>query len=430
MTFTTRTTCRLCSGPLRTILELEPTPPANALLTGGTCIDQVNRYEADGKTERRVPSPPQDGYNDDDEPEALYPLTLAQCSTCSHVQIREIVAPSVLFTADYSYASGTSPVFRAHLQRLARSISTRLYPGDLVVEIGSNDGTLLRALDPGLHVLGVDPAAQLADEVTADGLLTYPGFFTKGLALAIRAATGPARRVVALNVLAHIADLAAMAEAIRCVLADDGELILEVAYLPDQIATNNYPGIYHEHADYFALRPLLKFYARHGLYLYDAERVPTQGGSIRCHLATRKKAVTEQLANLLLDEDEHLPAALEKWPDRVEESRAAICNAVKALKEAGHTIAGYGASAKGTTLLHACGLGREEISYILEDNPRKVGKFTPGKHIPIVHASELVKRHPDYAVILSGNFSESIRARNPEYRGKWVDLLPVVKVHT
>ena len=398
MTWLPLEACRLCSGSVVPLLSLGESPLANEL----------------------VESPRE---------QASYPLELCRCTNCQHVQMAGIVPPEEMFREDYAYASGTSPVFRAHLQRLARTVSTRLYPGDLVVEVGSNDGTFLLALDPGLHSLGVDPAAKLAATATDRGALTYPGFFTVGLARALRAAAGAARRVVGINALAHVEDIHGMAEAIRTMLADDGELLLEVAYLPDLVATNNYPGLYQEHVHQWALRPLLKFYARHGLYLYDAERVDTQGGSIRCHLATRKKAVTEQLANLLLDEDERLPAELAAWPARVEMSRATICNAVKALKEAGHTIAGYGASAKSTTLLHACGLGREEFDFVAEDNPRKVGRFTPGKHVPILHASELVKRHPDYAVILSGNFSESIRARNPEYRGKWVDLLPVVKVH-
>ena len=401
MTWSALEACRLCGGAVVSLLSLCESPLANALVL--------------------APDPYQN--------EPHYPLDLCRCVACSHVQMAGIVPPGEMFREDYAYASGTSPVFKEHLRRLARAVSSRLYPGDLVVEVGSNDGTFLRALDPGLHVLGVDPAGQLAEEATLSGVLTYPGFFTIGLARALKAAGGAARRVVALNCLAHIEDAHGMAEAIRTMLADDGELILEVAYLPDLIAGNNFSGLYQEHVHQWHLRPLLKFYARHGLFLYDAERVPTQGGSIRCHLATRKKAVTEQLANLLLDEDERLPAALEKWPARVAESRTNIRDAVKALKEAGHTIAGYGASAKSTTLLHACGLGREEFDFVAEDNPRKVGKFTPGKHIPIVHASELVTRQPDYCVSLSSNFSESIRARNPEYRGKWVDLIPAVRVH-
>ena len=398
------TACRHCSGPLRTILELEPTPPANALETQSEVGHGVAWIEY-----------------------PTYPLTLAQCETCRHVQLREVLPPELLFTADYPYSSGTSPVFRAHLERLARDTQRRLFPDDLVVEIGSNDGTLLRCFDPGLRVLGVDPAGDLSAAVTAMGILTYPGFFGQATAKAIVRSSGKAAAIFALNVTAHIDDLHSVAEGVRTLLAETGVLIVEVGYLPDVVRTNNFPALYHEHLDVWHLGPLIKFWSDHGMTLYDAERIDTQGGSIRYYVGKGRRASTDRLHDLLRAE-ESLPAALAEWPERVAASRQSIGDAIKGLKEAGHSICGYGASAKSTTLLHACGLGRAQIDFICDLAPSKIGKFTPGTHVAIVAPSELEKRKPDYCICLSGNFAESIRSQHPGYSGKWVELLPEVRV--
>ncbi len=401
MSFTTRTTCRLCSGPLRTVLELEPTPPANALVPEVHWCPYAN--------------------------EVAYPLTLAQCEQCRHVQLREALDPSLLFTADYAYQSATSPVFREHLQRLARQVQSKLFPGDLIVEIGSNDGYLLQQFDPHFRTLGVDPASALAAAATKQGRLTYPGFFNVETAKAIERATGRATRILALNVFAHLSDPRSVAEGVRGLLAETGELVLEVGYLPDVIRTNNWPVVYHEHMDQWALGPMVAFFASQNLYLYDAERVNTQGGSVRAFVSKKPKHFTERCA-VMLEDERGLQAELDEWPARVAESRQAIGDAVRALKDAGHTICGYGAAAKSTTLLHSCGLGRKELDCIFELNRSKVGRFTPGTHVPIVWKEELETRAPDYVLMLSGNFSDAIQGQHPEYLGKWIEPLPEVRV--
>ncbi len=405
----TLTACRLCSGPLRTILELAPTPPANALLEA---------FDVYGIQERAI-------FDPDAEPR--YPLTLAQCDTCQHVQLRDILPPELLFSASYPYAAGTSPIFRAHLEKLARETQRRLFPDDLVVEIGSNDGTLLGFFDPGIRVLGVDPAGDLSAAVTAMGILTYPGFFGQATARAIVRSSGKAAAIFALNCFAHIDDLHSVAEGVRTLLAETGVLIVEVGYLPDVVRTNNWPVCYHEHLDIWHLGPLIRFWSDHGMTLYDAERIDTQGGSIRYYVSKGRKGATDRLHDLLRAEDS-LPAALAEWPERVAASRQAIGDAVRGLKEAGHTICGYGASAKSTTLLHACGLGRAEIDCVFDLNPLKIGKFTPGTHLPIVATSELESRNPDYVLMLSGNFSEAIRGQHPNYAGKWLEPLPMPRI--
>jgi hypothetical protein len=411
MTHHIRTTCRLCSGPLRTILELEPTPPANALLRSETEVyGYWNGYDS-------IPK----------KYEPLFPLSLAECFDCGHFQLPVVVDPKLLFT-DYSYTSGTSPVFREHLAKLARTVSFDLFPGDLVVEIGSNDGTLLSEFDPGVRVMGVDPAANL----DAPGILTHHTFFTPEVARQIIRSSGHARLVLALNCLAHIDALGAVADGIRELLADDGRLVMEVAYLPDMLHDGTFDLLYHEHLSFHHLSPLVGFFARHGLCLYDAEHVDSQGGSIRCFVSKRHRKTTDRL-DAMLGRERYLvtPEALEKFRARVATTKTELTETLKAIKAQGKTIAAFGCPAKATTLLHEFGIGRETLEYMVEEAPTKIGKFSPGKHVPIVGVEHFREKPPDYCLILAWNFASNIRNRHDwfvEGGGQWILPMPEVKV--
>lgn len=409
MTFHIRTTCRLCSGPLKTILELEPTPPANALVDGSR-LDRAGNLK------------------DWDNPEEEYPLTLAQCTDCQHVQLPVVVDPRLMFE-HYAYVSGTSPVFREHLSALSRNVARRLFPADLVVEIGSNDGTLLDRFEPPLRVLGVDPARNLAEQATKKGVLTYPGFLTTETARAIVRSTGRAKVVLALNVLAHADDLAGIADATRELLTDDGELVLEVAYLPDMLRDGSFDLIYAEHLAFWNLAPMMKFYARHGLTLYDAEHVDTQGGSIRCYVSKADRPQTDRLVRLLGIEQSlvHGPA-FKTFKARIATAKTELTTLLATLKAKGKRIAAFGCPAKATTLLHHFGIGLETLDYIVEENPLKVGKFSPGKHIPIVSVEKFRAEPPDYCLILAWNFQSDVRARHSWFKGEWILPMPEVKV--
>lgn len=399
MTFHIDTTCRLCSGPLVTVLDLPPTPPANALLNElAEVVDE-------------------------------YPLTVAQCTACDHVQLSSVVDPSVLFTAEYPYASATSPVFTKHLQDLAEEVGSHLSVGSLLVEIGSNDGTFLSFLTGvGARVIGIDPATNMARAATENGRLTFPGFFDAQLARTIRASLGRAQCVVALNVFAHSPDLKSMAEGISELLADRGTLVIEVGYLPDVINRNGWPALYHEHFSVWHLRPMRAFLKRYDLHIFDAHRIETQGGSLRVY-ATKGVEIneSERMQLLLKDEAVHLQPRIAYWQDEVDASAKDIMQAVRKLKSEGKRIAGFGAAAKAVTLLAAAGLTGKEIDFVADDNPHKQGKFLPGSGIPILPASELQAQQPDYVLILAGNFSESIRERNPG-PWKWIDPLPEVRI--
>ena len=408
MAFTTRTTCRLCSGPLVTVLELEPTPPANALLEEREIMGCEPGQAILG-----------DYPDDAREPEPTYPLTLAQCSTCSHVQLREVVDPKLLFT-DYAYQSGTSPVFRAHLEKLARQLSATLFPDDLVAEIGSNDGTLLSYFQQPIRRLGIDPGSQ-APAAKAKGVSTIVDFFGLETARTVRASVGRARLIVALNCLAHIDDLGDIAEGCRDLLSDDGQLVLEVAYLPDMLRDGTFDLIYHEHVSFHHLTPLVPFFASAGLFLYDADRIDTQGGSVRCYVSKRHRPQTDRLRSLLGRERELVtPEALDRFKARIATTKTELTELLKAIKAKGHRIAAFGCPAKATTLLHEFGIGRETLEFLVEDNAHKIGKFSPGKHIPIVSPEHFRKDPPPYMLCLCWNFFESVRNRNDWYEGQWI----------
>ena len=279
--FVTRTKCRLCSGErLQRVIELEATPPANELCRSVEAALAQQRF----------------------------PLDLHFCEDCAHLQLLTVVSPERLFS-DYVYVSGTSPVFRAHFSEYAQSVVDGFgaAAGELVVEIGSNDGTLLGAFaEKGLRVLGIDPALKIAREASERGLPTIADFFTPRLAGEIAETHGQAKVVVANNVLAHIDDLSAVVRGVETLLADDGVFVMEVSYLLDVISKVLFDTIYHEHLDYHALGPLLPFFEAHGLRVVDAERVASHGGSIRvfAQRAGAAREGTERLGALLAEEEQ------------------------------------------------------------------------------------------------------------------------------
>jgi hypothetical protein len=397
-----RSSCRLCDGPLTTVLQLADTPLANELV------------DAPGT------------------PQAMYPLSLAVCDECEHYQCPVAVEPSRMFNADYAYVSGTSPVFRAHLEKLARQLGTNLFPGDLVVDVGSNDGTFLSMFDERLRRVGVDPAIALAARARQLGAVTYTEFMTVVTARKIVAAHGAARLVTGLNSLAHIDDMRGVTDAIRELLADDGILVLEVGYFLDMLREGHVDNNYLEHVAHWTLAPMQKFFASRGLCLYDAEHVDSQGGSIRCYVSKRTRRTTDRLDGML-GRERYLvtPEALEKFRARIATTKTELTETLKAIKAQGKTIAAFGCPAKATTLLHHFGIGRETLDYIVEENERKVGRFSPGKHIPVVSVAHFREHPPNYMVLLAWNFQADLRSRHDwfvEGGGQWILPMPIVEV--
>lgn len=405
-----RETCRLCeSRHLDLVIKLTPTPPANAFVP----VDRAHHLQPE------------------------YPLDVFLCKGCGHVQLLDVVNPEILFR-DYVYVSSTSPVFVEHFRSYADSIlqATRLPEGALVVEIGSNDGILLKCFRArGMRVLGVDPARDIAERSTRDGIETLATFFTADLASRIRAERGQASVVLANNVFAHIDDLSGVAEGICELLAPDGIFVFEVSYLLDVIQKTLFDTIYHEHLSYHSVKPLRAFFPRHGLELVDVERVTPHGGSLRgtAQLAGGPRPVAESIARLIVQEDGiglDRPETFQAFAANIERVRSQLRTLLRGLKQQGKSIAGYGAPAKATTLLYHFDLGGV-LDFIVDDSPLKQNLYSPGHHLPVLPSSSIYERRPDFLLILAWNFASSIMKNNEWFRelgGHFIIPLPEMEV--
>ncbi len=406
-----RETCRLCdSTDLQRVLESTPTPPANAMVPG----ELLN------------------------EAQQCYPLDVYFCNTCHHAQLLDIIDPSDLFE-DYVYVSGTSSANVEHFGRYADQVIevAGLEKGDLVVEIGSNDGTMLRFFkDAGMRVLGIDPARSIAEAATAAGIETLAEFFTPELAARIREQYGPVKAVIANNVCAHIDDLRGAVSAAGILIGAEGVFVMQVSYLLDVYRKTLFDTIYHEHVDYHRVGPLRGFFESLGMNLWDSFRVEAQGGSLRVYVSSTergdevKPSVQEMTA---LENSAGLDSAdtLRAFSHDIARTGAEIPSLLQCLKARGYSIAAYGAPAKSTTLMYHFGLGSDVIDYIVEDNPLKHGLFTPGLHLPVVPVDALYEKRPDYVVVLAWNFAESIVAKHRRYGeqgGRFVVPLPMMSV--
>ena len=406
-----RGTCRLCGGArLGLVLSLAPTPPANAFVPT-EALDRV---------------------------QPTIPLDVFLCQDCCHAQLLDVVDPAVLFE-NYVYVSGTSPVFVKHFENYADVILARFAPaaGSLVVDIGSNDGTLLGFFQrAGMRVLGVDPARDIARDATARGIETLATFFTPALATGICRERGAAAIVTANNVFAHADDLAGMVEGVRGLLEPGGVFVFEVSYLVDVYEKTLFDTIYHEHLAYHAVKPLQPFFAANGMQLIDALRVESHGGSLRgiAQPAGGPRPVAESVDRLIALEESlgvDGPAAFERLSARIEAVKRDLTSMLRDLKAGGRTIAGFGAPAKATTLMHHFGIGPDIVDFIVDDSPLKQGLYSPGLHIPILPAQAIYERRPDYLVILAWNFADPIIAKHTAFReagGKFIVPLPEVSV--
>jgi SAM-dependent methyltransferase len=406
-----RDDCRLCqSRDLVKVLSLAPSPPANAFV----------------------------GPDDLDRDQVLFPLDLWLCARCSHLQLLDVVDPASLFR-DYVYASGTSPVFVAHFDSYADYVVTgfQLRPDDLAVDIGSNDGTLLRAFQrAGLRTLGVDPALDIARRATESGVETIPSFFTPELAGEMRSRYGAARAVTANNVFAHVDDLSAMVRGVRTLLAPGGVFALEVSYLVDVLEKTLFDTIYHEHLDYHSVGPLVPFFARHDLELIDAVRVDSHGGSLRAIVQHQggPRPVGGTVSRLLaLEEGLGLgrPETYRAFGTRVDDLGRELLDLLHRVKAEGARVAAFGAPAKATTLMHHFGIGPEVVDFVVDDSPLKQGLYTPGFHVPVLPSSAIYERRPDYVVILAWNFAPSIARTHQRFvdeGGRFIVPLPRLEV--
>jgi SAM-dependent methyltransferase len=390
-----KTHCRLCgSASLERVLPIRPSPIGDAFVTA----------------ERTS------------EPQDLYPLDCYLCLDCGHLQNLDVVDPDVLFR-DYTYRTSVSLGLVEHFKRYARSVveSLGIPERSLVVEIGSNDGSLLKAFkSEGMRVQGVDPARNIAANATKDGVPTIPDFFTSRLAAMIKAEQGSAAVFCANNVFAHIDDMSDVVDGIRLLLADDGAFVFEVSYIVDMIDNMVFDTIYHEHVSHHALIPLETFFNRHDMTLFHVARTGTKGGSIRAFAqpkSTGKRPRSAELSALIAEEERRGitgPQIYRDWFNAIESRKRKVLNLLDHAIAEGKTVAAYGASTTTTTLLYHFEL-EKRVSFIVDDNPLKQGRFSPGAHIPVLPSSELGTKRPDIVVILAWIYAEPILKRNQAY---------------
>jgi hypothetical protein len=399
--------CRICNNPQTAkFLRLGPTPLANSFLSR----EQL------------------------DQPEPRFPLDVVFCDQCGLVQLDHSVPPEMMF-GNYIYVSSSSRTMPAHFAAYSNEIVTRFIdsPRDLVLEMGSNDGCLLGALlKHRVRALGIEPAANLAGIANAAAIPTINDFFCERTAREIRGREGLCKVIVGNNVLAHIGDLRDLVTGLDVSLGLDGVAIFEVPYLVDLLRKNEFDTIYHEHLSYFALRPLQKLFESRGMRIFDVKRLPVHGGSIRIYVS-RVEAGRETLSTVedlqLLEASERLDSyeTYEVFASRIENMKRDLTILLSELKGSGARIAGYGAPAKGNTLLNHFQIGTELIDFIVDRNPYKQGMYTPGKHIPVVDVKCLLEEQPDYVLLLAWNFTEEILEQQSEYLirgGKFIVPIP------
>ncbi|MCP5055398.1 MAG: class I SAM-dependent methyltransferase [bacterium] len=403
--------CRSCGAPAATpFLDLGLQPLANNLL----------REE------------------DLEQPEPRVPLRVFACPRCWLVQIADEVPPHELFT-HYPYFSSTSAAMVAHAREAVDLHRTALNLGadSFVVEIASNDGYLLQHFaEHGVPCLGIEPATNVAAEAQRRGIDTRVAFFDAELADVIVGERGPADLVLANNVFAHAPDTNEFVAGLAKLLAPSGRAVLEFPYAFDMIDRIEFDTIYHEHVFYFTATALAPLFARHGLAMVDVEPLELHGGSLRLSIAHAGEEPTPRIASLLEDERARGVANIGTYEHFAAETRE-LCGAlVKLLDEqaaAGHRLAAYGASAKGSTLLNACGIGAERLAFVADLSPHKQGLYTPGTHLPILPPEALRDQQIDRTLLLTWNFAEEIRAQQSEWEqagGRFVVPLPRPRVLT
>lgn len=380
-----RKDCRLCGSlDLVEVFSFGETPPANAYIAGPEI----------------------------DKPELYAPLVVNVCNACKLVQLRDVIDPEVLFR-NYLYVSGTSPVFVAHFSEYAKTLVERfsLPESAFVVDVGSNDGVLLSHFKrEGMKVLGVDPAQNIAEEATKKGIPTIASFFTPETARAIAAEHGRASVITANNVFAHTDDVTGLVESVKVLLAEDGAFVFEVQYLKDLIENNLFDMIYHEHLCYYHLTPLVPFFDKLGLQVFDVEHVSTHGGSIRVYVGWGNvHPLSENVAHMLERESElNNVSTYHAFAARISVVGEKLRSLIEGFLREGKRIIGYGAPAKATTLCYALGIDGGMLDYIVDDSPMKQGLYMPGTHIPIKPPDAIYIDKPDYCLILAWNFADSI----------------------
>jgi 2-polyprenyl-3-methyl-5-hydroxy-6-metoxy-1,4-benzoquinol methylase len=369
-----------------------------------------------------------------------YPLQVAVCEDCGLIQLNFVVPPEILYCDDYPYESSTTAAGRRHWSEFARSTarSLSLIPDDLVVDIGSNVGILLQMFkEQGTKVLGVDPAANIAEIANRNGIETVAAFFNSRAARQIVATKGKATVITGTNVFAHVADLDDLMQAVSTLLAERGTFIIEAPYFLELLHSLEYDTIYHEHLSYVSLKPLIRFFKRFGMEIFDTQLRDIHGGSIRLfvrRIGMSAAPVAPIVSQMLANEERgriYELDTLREFARNVVSNRAALRALLTSLKKSGSKIVAVSAPAKGMTLLNYCSLGSDFLDFVTEKSKLKIGRYTPGLRIEVVPDDMLLTRQPDYALLLAWNFAEEIMNNLKEFSdrgGKFIIPIPTPRI--
>jgi novobiocin biosynthesis protein NovU/D-mycarose 3-C-methyltransferase len=395
------TRCRICGqGALEPILSLGEMPSINAFLPDASFIAA----------------------------EQSYPLAIAHCGGCSHVQLTHMLDPKDTFETYLYFSSMASTIVAwGHTLSARYAKELALESSQLVAEVASNDGCILKPFRAQVRVLGVEPARNIAEVAVREGVPTVAEFFNLAQARKLREAHGPARLVIARNVLAHVPDLIDFVQGARHWLADDGIFHVEVPYLRPMVDLLEFDTIYHEHLSYFSVTALERLFQAAGMVLWDVEEIPLHGGSLVAR-ARRDGEARPAVAALLEKERKggYTGAAkLHQFAARARRLRTAIPELLQNLKAQG-TLAAYGAAAKGVVLTNYCGVTVETLPWVADKSPHKQGRLLPGSHIPVVPPDRVLAEQPRHLVVLAWNFFEEIARQLETYTSRGGRLiLPV-----
>lgn len=371
------------------------------------------------------------------EPEPRFPLIVDVCCDCWLMQLRELVPPTDLFS-EYIYFSSFSDTMLQHARAAVERYRSEfgLNETSFVVEIASNDGYLLKNfVAAGVPCLGFEPAANVARVAEKEGVESRVEFFGSETASNLAKERRKADLILGNNVFAHAPDVNDFVGGLKALLSEEGSIVLEFPYGVEMVENCEFDTIYHEHVYYFTLRPLVELFSRHGLDCYDVEQLPIHGGSLRIFVAhSGTKPVRNSVGDLLDEESRKGFATVERYGafrESAERVREELSSFLREKHEEGRSLAGYGASAKGSTLLNFLGGAESALEFIVDRSHYKQGKLSPGCHIPILSPEALVERKPDYAVLLVWNFAEEVIRQQADYLsrgGKFVIPLPSLRV--
>jgi 2-polyprenyl-3-methyl-5-hydroxy-6-metoxy-1,4-benzoquinol methylase len=404
--------CRFCGAPLElSVADLGMSPLSNAYLTAG----QLNQMEP------------------------FYPLHAWVCESCFLVQLEQFETPEHIF-ADYAYFSSYSDSWLQHAAAYTDAMIARFGFDSTshIVEIASNDGYLLQNfVKRGIPVLGIEPAANIARVAEEKGVPTLVRFFGTETAKELAAAGKRADLLLGNNVLAHVPDLNDFVRGMSMLLSETGVITMEFPHLLRLMAENQFDTIYHEHFSYFSFLTVEKVFAAHGITLFDVEQIPTHGGSLRIfgrHSADSSKPASSRVAVLRraeLDAGLDRVATYSAFAERIKTTKWALLRFLIGARESGKRVVGYGAPAKGNTLLNYCGVRSDLLDYTVDRSPHKQGLFLPGTHIPIVHPDRIAQTHPDFVLILPWNLKDEIVEQMAHVRswgGEFVVPIPEVRI--